>query len=103
MADDDPLPPLPTPTAQTAVKQAVATAHDDYGPPRVLLDTIEDGYHLSQRLLIGAMLVKVNNVDRAVGGVKIFHLRLDGSRESQQRDSNDPDGPFIGARQSHRV
>ena len=28
MADDDPLPPLPTPTAQTAVKQAVATAHD---------------------------------------------------------------------------
>ena len=28
MADDDPLPPLPTPTAQKAVKQAVATAHD---------------------------------------------------------------------------
>ena len=28
MADDDPPPPLPTPTAQTAIKQAVATAHD---------------------------------------------------------------------------
>eukprot|EP00956_Cyclotella_meneghiniana_P025878 scaffold54895_cov113-Cyclotella_meneghiniana.AAC.1 len=28
MADDDPQPPLPTPTAQTAIKQAVATAHD---------------------------------------------------------------------------
>eukprot|EP00956_Cyclotella_meneghiniana_P035948 scaffold119823_cov33-Cyclotella_meneghiniana.AAC.2 len=28
MADADPLPPLPTPTAQTAIKQAVATAHD---------------------------------------------------------------------------
>ena len=28
MADADPTPPLPTPTAQTAVKQAVATAHD---------------------------------------------------------------------------
>ena len=28
MADDDPSPPLPTPTAQTAIKQAVATAHD---------------------------------------------------------------------------
>ena len=28
MADDHPPPPLPTPTAQTAIKQAVATAHD---------------------------------------------------------------------------
>ena len=28
MADADPTPPLPTPTAQTAVKQAVATARD---------------------------------------------------------------------------
>eukprot|EP00956_Cyclotella_meneghiniana_P038724 scaffold158944_cov41-Cyclotella_meneghiniana.AAC.1 len=34
MADDDPTPPLPTPTAQTAIKQAVATAHDapDHSP-----------------------------------------------------------------------
>ena len=38
MADDDPSPPLPTPTAQTAIKQAVATAHDAPDPDGTPVD-----------------------------------------------------------------
>ena len=72
MADDDPLPPLPTPTAPTAVKQAVATAHDAPDrspvdgesplPPRPLFTS--PGHNPHPRKIISLMIVMMMNVWR---------------------------------------